>query len=422
MLYRGGVPSVALELVLPVGRAGDGAKPGAAVVCSELWRERLARESLVPELSVELDQTRYSYVVASSELAEAMRAFGQLATKTPGSPAAFERVRQQWVEKTQALAARDGAWAARAYLYARLFRLPVGRHPYAAMEASAAELRALTPQDCARHFSHALAPDGALLVAVGEFEPREVLRLGTAALGRWRGPTHRRTTSPTPLPPARLEVALLERPHAQDSVIAIGTLGPDPAAYDTPRLRVALELMRTRSVNASFYPHLAGPSLIALATSASLDATPLAVKSLLDALKDLRARERSDEEIQAAIRALAGGFWVRAETNQALARLLTSTGAGGLEDDTWDRERSSLRDVLGRQVKEAVGRHLAENRLLLVVSGDSARLAEPLSHFGPVSVMDPSAGFVVRRSLARDPTAPLELPREPHARASNGAR
>jgi predicted Zn-dependent peptidase len=371
---------------------------------------------------VQVDQTRYSYLVASSELAEALRALGQLGAMPPVSPAAFERVRQRWVEATQARAERDGAWAARAYLYARLFRLPVGRHPYAAMEASVAELRALTPRDCARHFSHALAPDRAVLVAVGEFAPREVVRLGTAALGPWRGPTLRRTTSPAPLPPARLEVALLDRPHAQDSAIAVGTLGPDRAAPDTPRLRVALELMRAHTVKTTFRTHLDGPSLITLDAVAPLDATPLAVKTLLDALEDLRTRERSDEETQAAIRALADGFWVRAETNQALARLLGSIGAGGLEDDTWDRERSSLRDVLARQVKEAAVRHLAENRLLLVVSGDSARLAQPLSHFGPVSVMDPSAGFVVRRSLARDPTAPLELPREPHALGSSSAR
>jgi zinc protease len=376
----------------------------------------------VPELSVELDQTRYSFVVASSELARAVGVLGQLGTRTPIAPAAFEQVRQRWVRRTQALAERDGAWAVRAYLYARLFRLPVGRHPYASLEASVPELRALTPEDCTRHFARAFAPDRATLVAVGEFEPREVVRLAAAALGPWRGPTPGRPTSPAPLPPARLEVALLERPGARDSVIAIGTLGPDRAAPDAPGLRVALELMRTRSVSATFDPHLAGPGLIALDTTAPLDATPLRVKALLEALEDLRTRERSDEETQTAIRALADGFWVRAETNQALARLLTTTGAGGLEDDTWDRERSSLRDVLGRQVKEAAGRYLAENRLLLVVSGDSARLAVPLSHFGPVSVIDPSADFVVRRSLARDPGAPLELPRESRAGASSSAR
>ena len=280
----------------------------------------------------------------------------------------------------------------------------------------------LTPRDCARHLGRAFAPDRAVLVAVGEFEPREVVRLGTAALGPWRGSTPGRTTSPTPLPPARLEVALLDRPRAEDSVIAVGTLGPDRAQPDTPPLRVALELMRAHPVNVTLRNHLAGPSLIMLDTNASLDATPQTVKTLLDALEDLRTRERSEGETQAAIRALADGFWVRAETNQAQAGLLGSVGASGLEDDTWDRERSSLLDVLGRQVKEAAVRHLAENRLLLVVSGDSARLAEPLSHFGPVSVMDPSAGFVVRRSLARDPTTPLELSRAPHSRAPPGAR
>ena len=127
MLRRGGVPLVALELVLPVGRADDGAKPGTALVCSELLRGHM--RTLVPGLEVELDQTRYSYSIASSELAEAMRVLGELAATPPVSRPEFERVRRRWVEKTRALGERDGAWAARAYLYARLYRLPVRLPP-----------------------------------------------------------------------------------------------------------------------------------------------------------------------------------------------------------------------------------------------------------------------------------------------------
>jgi predicted Zn-dependent peptidase len=410
MLRRGGVPLVALELVFPVGRADDGAKPGTALVCSELLRERT--RTPVPELEVGLDQTRYSYSIASGEVADAMRALGELQAMPPASRPEFERVRQRWVQKTQALAERDGAWAARAYLYARLFRLPVGRHPYAAMEASVAELRTLTPADCTRHFSRALAPEGAVLVAVGDLEPSEVVRLAQVRLGHWRGSKLSRPTSPTPLPPARLEVALLDRPGRTDSVIVVGTLGPGRAAPDTPALRVALELMRGRTVTTTIDPQLDGPTLITLGAHASIEATALEVKALLDALGDLRTRERSDEETQAAVRALADGFWVRAETNRALARLFGSLGAARLDDETLDRERSSLRDVVARQVQEAAIRHLADSRLVVVVSGDAARLAAPLSRFGPVSVVDPSAGFVVRRSLAGDPTTPLELPRE----------
>ena len=86
MLNRGGVPLVALELALSVGRAGDGARPGTAVVCSELWRERLGRESqdLLPELSVELDQTRYSYLVASNELVPGGRSARAARDQDPG--------------------------------------------------------------------------------------------------------------------------------------------------------------------------------------------------------------------------------------------------------------------------------------------------------------------------------------------------
>ena len=217
-------------------------------------------------------------------------------------------------------------------------------------------------------------------MVVGEFEPREVVRLAAAALGSWRGPTPGRTTSPAPLPPARLEVALLERPRARDSVIAIGTLGPDRAAPDAPGLRVALELMRTRSVIAAFEPHLDGPSLIALDTSAPLEATPLRVKTLLEALEDLRTRERSDEETQAAIRALANGFWVRAETNQALARLLTSTGTGGLEDDTLG---SRAREPARRPRATSEGGRGAPPRREPIARGGERRLGASRSALEP---------------------------------------
>jgi zinc protease len=413
LLRRGGVPLVTVELVIPRGRDQDGSRSGAALVCSELMRERMARSvgSLgdAPELEVELDRTRFSYTVAASELASTLGRLGTIGAARTVSPAEFARVRQRLVDDAVFREERDTARTVRAYLYFRLFQLPAGQHPYAATEATTADLGALKPEDCARHFGQAFTPVGAVLSAVGDFEPEDVVAQATARFARWQGVAHGRSPSTPPLPPIRLEVALLDRPGAKESVMALGTLGPERSAPEMPALSVALELLRTRAVDASLRAHLGGPSLVALVTTAPLDATPREVKSLLETLEALKRRGPGEEETRTAVRALADGFWVRAETNQALAHLLAMTTLSGLEDDTWDRDRSALHDVEPRDVKRAAMLHLAENRMLLVVSGVAARLARPLSHFGPVDVIRPKTSLV-ERSLARDPTVPLEVP------------
>ncbi len=98
----------------------------------------------------------------------------------------------------------------------------------------------------------------------------------------------------------------------------------------------------------------------------------------------------------------------RTETLGAVADLTAKLAILGLPDDYFDTYRSALRKLDTATVYEAAQKYFKIKNPVLVVAGDAALIAKPLSHFAKVVVIDPQRDFQPGQTLPLDPTQPLE--------------
>jgi hypothetical protein len=97
------------------------------------------------------------------------------------------------------------------------------------------------------------------------------------------------------------------------------------------------------------------------------------------------------------------------ETIGSIADLLAQQSSMGLPDGYWDSYRAAVRAVdpaLANASARVVFRPQAS---LIVVAGDADLIAPPLTHFGDVTVVDPTQEFRTTKTLAMDLAAPLEV-------------
>ena len=113
-----------------------------------------------------------------------------------------------------------------------------------------------------------------------------------------------------------------------------------------------------------------------------------------------------------ASRYLSDSFLFRTETLGAVADLTVKLAVLGLPDDYFDNYRAAVRQLDTATVHDAAQKYLKIINPVLVVAGDAARVALPLSHFAKVVVIDPEKDFQPGRSLPFDPTQQLEAAAE----------
>jgi zinc protease len=104
-------------------------------------------------------------------------------------------------------------------------------------------------------------------------------------------------------------------------------------------------------------------------------------------------------------------FLVGVDTVASIASLTTDLAIFGLPTDYYDTYRTAVRGVTKEAAFGLSAKYFQAGSALVVVAGDAARLARPLSHFGPVKVVDADAGFITKSVVPHDPTAAIELPR-----------
>ena len=256
-----GVPVTRLQLVVPVGVAGDSAaKPGTQRLMLALLREgtdgRLgpldgpaiarAAEALGAVLgaSASLDATRFTLSALTPNLAPSLLLFADM-VRAPTFPAdQLERVQGQVLASLASEAVNPYGLASRA---APELMFGPG-HPYGRSFSGAGTpegVAAVTRADLLRFHAEEIRPAEATILAVGDVQPADLLPLLEAAFGDWRGPPAR-PASPAPARPAPRaagRIVLFDRPGAEQSVILAGAALPVSGRQETLALRVANDIL-----------------------------------------------------------------------------------------------------------------------------------------------------------------------------------
>jgi predicted Zn-dependent peptidase len=441
VVERHTLPVVQLELVIQSGSASDIEKPGLAAVAGELlkaggagkWTSRAlleTAESLGSSLDVttDRDSTRITMAVTKDHFAEALDVLAAVAVKPRFDAAEFLKLKRREMDRVSSLTRTNASWVASMVLYRELFQLPTGVHPYSHFDASPKQIDAIKLEDCRLWHKKQVTPKNAFLVVAGDIDEALASKETERAFGPWSGERPEAPAMTPPLPPNTLSLFLVDRPSSPQAEVYVATLGPERQSSDWPALRTANQILgggvagrlfldvrekrslayRTRS---SIEGLAHGPVPVILSAGTQTAKAGLTLEALLQHYDGMGKAPPSDDEVGIATRYLSDVFLVGVDTVASIASMTTDLGVFGLPPDYYDTYRAAVRNITKEAVTTLATRTFPTGKALVVVAGDATRLAKPMSHFGPVKVVDAEGGFVIKATIPHDPTAPVELPR-----------
>jgi zinc protease len=436
-------PIIELRLVLFSGVASDGAEPGVAAIAGELLKQggagpfsaaELAEraESLGSsiEVTTDRDATRISMAVTTADLDAALDLIGAVVQKPRFAAVEFDKLKQRELERVRNSAKASGGWAASMVLYRELFDLPTAVHPYAHYDAKPSELDKLTLASCKRWYQANVTPKNATLVVAGDVDAATAESAAKRVFSAWKGEKPNAQTYNNPVPQEERTIWLVDRPHSAQSNIYVAGLGPERSTPAWPALaatnqilgggvagRLFLDVREKRSLaygtGSSLEEPARSPVPIVLSAGTQTAKTGLALQALLENLDKISSAPPTEAEVGMASRYLSDSFLFRTETLGAVADLTAKLAILGLPDDYFDTYRSAIRGLDNATVFDAAQKYFKIKNPVLVVAGDAARIAKPLSHFAKVVIIDPQHDFQPGKSLPMDANQPLEAAAEP---------
>lgn len=330
-----------------------------------------------------LDYTAVSLNTLTTTLDPALAIYADVLQNPAFKPEDLERFKRQNIAAVQQAKQNPQAISGRI--------LPVLAYgagsPYGQLTTEAS-IASIQRDDVVRFQQTWLQPQGATLVVVGDTTLPELLPKLEAQLGGWKGaPT--KTKPPVQSTPSKAAVYLIDRPGAQQSVIAAGNLLPprdpaDQAAIDTfnslfggdfvSRLNMNLREDKHWSYGAfSGVRDARGSRLFLIRAPVQTDKT---AESFAEARKELTdiigPRPVTAAELAKAQNSLTlsmPGSW---ETGDAVADSIGELVNYGLPDGYFDEYPADVRAVTVETATAAAKKTIKPDQLVWVIVGDRA--------------------------------------------------
>lgn len=438
VVSRRSVPIVELRLLFHSGTSSDDTKPGLAVVAGELtkaggagpWSSQalLERaESLGADLNVltDRDSTRISIGVTTSDVDPALDILSAVAMKPRFDPTEFTKLRTREVESASAAAKSSAGYAAAMVLYRELFDLPTAIHPYSRFSALPAELQKLTLADCRAWHRQHMTPKNAVLIASGDIDADELAKAAERAFAGWKGEKPEAPRFGEPMPDPERHLFLVDRPGSGQAQVMVGRLGPQRQTADFPSLavlnqvlgggvagRLFLDVREKRSLaystGSSVEETAHSPMPIVLSAGTQTNKAPQTVQALLDNLERMGKSPPTAAEIETASRYLSDSFLFKTETAGALADMTAKLSVLSLPDSYYDDYRKAVRSIEGDQAVARAGKFFTTEKVVIVVAGDAEKLAQRLTRFAKVILVDPQKGFTPGKMLPMNAAQALD--------------
>jgi zinc protease len=425
------LPMVDLQLMFDAGSARDGDQSGLASLTSAMLTEgagglnadQIAErvEAVGANLSTATDRDTSSVQLRSLTEPEALEVALDTLIRMLGQPSfdasELERVRQNRLTALR-LADQDPGSVGQKALYRAVF----GEHPYAADPSGTAEtIAALGSGDLRAFHRRYYGAANATIAIVGALD-----RLQAEAMAARVSAALPAVESPPPLPPVpaltqpeRLQIAF---PSSQTHLY-LGQPGmrrgdPDYFALylgnhilgGSGLVSLLMEEVREkRGLSYSVYSYFLplarkGPLLMGLQTqNAQADE---AERVLRETLTRFIEEGPSDEQLEAAVKNITGGFPLRIAGNSKIVGYLSVIGFYDLPLDYLEVFPQRIRELTKEQVRDAFQRRVDPARLVRVSVGAAAEPAAAIST-EPAQVVDaerlPAA--VTEPAVATEPAA-----------------
>jgi zinc protease len=388
---RPGSGVVAVELFADAGLLRE-AKPGLSALTGRLLEEGTTTRS-AQELSQEIEDvggslefgsTGGSLRICCEDLARGLTLLADGILR-PAFPA--EAV--GWVSRRLAAELRadleDPAFRTELSFRSLIY----GSHPLARdPRGGAAELKRLTGEDIRAHHHRYFAPENAIVVAVGDFEPRRLVSLVNECFGNWAAHTR---SLPRPAPVQKSPRPRVRRiRHAGEQVhIMLGHLGiarnhPDydalavldcifgsgPGFCDRLGRIVRDELGLAYTIGGSITDSAdVVPGLFRVYAGTMPEGVDRVVATITEQIRAMHAGAFSDLEVDRARCYLAGAWAFDFQTVEQRADRLLELERWGLDLGEPRRRPERISAITSRQVRHAARRHLQPEALCRVELG-----------------------------------------------------
>jgi predicted Zn-dependent peptidase len=398
------VPLVAFTLLVRRGAASDPTgKDGLAAVTADMLdegsgdrsaiqiHEALARFGAQFDTDIGSDATVVSVTVLSRFSQPVLSLLSDVVARPALRDEDFARVRQLRLHRLTQLRDMPGALADRAFL-----KLLYGPHPYGHSPiGSEASLAAMTADDVRRFHARSIRPAVTTLIAVGDCEHEEMVRLAAEAFADWTGDGDAEIAAGEPVPQAPA-ITVVPRPRAPQSELRIGHVA---TARDTPDYhalvvantilggqfvsRINLNLREHKGLTygartAFEFRRLPGP--FALQASVATSGTAVAIHESIGEIAGIRGpRPVTDEELALGIAALTRGYARSFETAEQIARAAMQLALYDLPDDYFAQFVPRIEAVTTQDVSRVMTQHLDPARLVTVVVGDLEAIGTELA-------------------------------------------
>lgn len=404
-LPRAGIPQVALRLVIPGGAAADPAEyPGTAGLVATLLTEgtrgydATALNARIDALGAAVsahaghDFAEVEATLLAGTLDEGIPLLAEIVTHPVFPEDETERVR---AETLDAIAARHDE-PANVADDRTLVEVYGEGHPYGRPSFGTAEGVAAVPREAlAAYHAGRFRPDGAFLVAAGDFDPAELRALLETGFAEWTG-----RVEPVPYPAAperparageRVEIPWPDSAQGEIRIAGPGMTRTDPrwvpasvANYilggSTILGRLGANLREDRGwtygVRSSFSAGVAPGGWVA-ETAVEGEVTPDAVREMFGEMRRMMEEPVPEEELRRAKDALILSLPRAFETPGRVASRFATLEAYGLPHDYWERFPELIEAVTADDVRRMAREHFDPARLVCVVVGGATDGAGP---------------------------------------------
>jgi zinc protease len=409
------LPLVSLELIAPAGAQYDTAeRSGIATLTSSVIDEGTAlRSSLEVAATAERlggyfttgadwDVGYLTTGLLSSHRREGLDLLAEVLTAPTFPVEEIDRLRRQRISEILRRRQDPSALADERF-HREVFRGTAYAEPLQGTEESLSRLDRDALLDFYRtHYGFA----GSVLIAVGDFDPEELLRETEAVFGAASSPgsvTARPEIHPTP--PRGVSVHLVDRPGAAQTELRLGHVGvprTDPDYVPLLVLNTLLGGKFTSRINlnlrerhgytygaSSRFSTRQGPGPFTVNAAVETSAAAASAREVLHELRRVREALVEPEEVEETVGYIVGVFPYSLQTVGDVGRRLETLAVFDLPDDYYTHYLRKIAAVTREEIQEVALRHLDPERIVVVAVGPAEILEPQFEGVGPVTVWSP---------------------------------
>ena len=311
----------------------------------------------------------------------------------------FERERRQKLEEVKLNRTQPGFLAGE-----RLRKVLFAAHPYAQVSPSEAQVAAYKREDLQSVYREFYTPQNALLLLVGDFEPKEMLRSIEKVFGSWSGNKPGTRAFPTPANPRGRRVYLVHVPGAVQTQILAGCQAITRKHPDWIKLGLTNTLyggafnsrlvMNIREEKGYTYSPRSGVNALrqhgyfSISAAVRNEVVAASLSEIFYELDKLRSLPVPETELADAQNYLSGVFSLGLATQDGLLSQFSNVAQNELPDDYLETYRAKVRAITSEELLATSRKYLDSANMQIVLAGDRTQVESQAALFGDLEIFD----------------------------------